>query len=87
MTRHLVDPNDRTIDGDDVATWLLFFIEAHGAEVTWTETRAVRVNLDPIAGLDADTVSRWAPVIMNLIPAMREILLARRSAAPLASRV
>jgi hypothetical protein len=77
MIEHQVDPNARTLDPDDLATWLLFFLESHGAEVILRADRNVRVNLDPMPGLDAVTVARWAPVITNLLPEMREILLAR----------
>jgi hypothetical protein len=87
MTVHLVDPHERSIDADDLATWLLFFLESHGAEITLRADRSVKVNLDPIPGLDAATVGRWAPVITNVLPEFREILLARGAAAPLTSGV
>ena len=77
-TRHLVDPCERSIDSDDLATWLLFFLESHGAEVTLRADRSVHVNLDPMPGLDAETVDRWAPVITILLPEFRQILFARR---------
>jgi hypothetical protein len=77
MTRHLVDPHARGIDSDDLATWVLFYLETHGAVVTLTATGAVQVNLDPMPGLDTETVERWAPVITNLLPEFREILQAR----------
>ena len=77
MIEHQVDPNARTLDPDDLATWLLFFLESHGAEVILHADRSVRVNLDPMPGLDAVTAARWAPVITNLLPEMREILRAR----------
>ena len=79
MTQHQVDPNARDIDSDDLATWLLFFLESHGADVTLTPTQNVQVNLDPMPGLDAETVERWAPTITNLLPEFREILKARRA--------
>jgi hypothetical protein len=78
--RHQVDPNARSINSDDLATWLLFFLEAHGAQITVWADRSVKVNLDPMPGLDAETVARWAPIIATLIPEFREILLARRLA-------
>jgi hypothetical protein len=78
MTDHLVDPTDRGIDSEDLATWLLFYLEAHGATITLTPRQQVQVNLDTMPGLTADVVSRWAPVITNLLPDMREILKARR---------
>ena len=80
MTRRAVDPTERGIDSDDLATWLLFFLESHGAEVTLGADRSVRVNLDPMPGLDAVTVARWAPVVVNLLPEFRQILLTRLSA-------
>jgi hypothetical protein len=81
MTRHMVDPNARDIDSDDLATWLLFFLESHGADVVLTPTQDVQVHLDSMPGLDAETAHRWAPVITNLLPEMREILQARQRAA------
>ena len=80
MTRHLVDARERRIDSDDLATWLLFFLESHGAEVTLRADRSLHVNLDPMSGLDAETVDRWAPVVVNLMPEFRQILIARRAA-------
>jgi hypothetical protein len=77
MTHHVVDPSARDIDSDDLATWLLFFLEAHGAAITLRPDRSLHVDLDPIAGLDAEIVGRWAPVITNLLPEFRQILLAR----------
>jgi hypothetical protein len=59
---------------------LLFFLEAHGAEIT-LRADGVKVNLDSMPGLDAETVGRWAPVITNVLPEFREILLARHLAA------
>jgi hypothetical protein len=41
---------------------------------------SVRVNLDPMPGLDAVTVNRWALVITNVLPEIRALLLARRAA-------
>jgi hypothetical protein len=79
MIHREVDPNAREIDGADLATWLLFFLESHGADVTLTASENVRVDLDPMPGLDAETVQRWAPVITNLLPEFREILKARRT--------
>ena len=80
MTVHIVDPSVRDIDSDDLATWLLFFLESHGAEIT-LRADGVKVNLDPMPGLDAEIVGRWAPVIAKLLPEFREILLARGAAA------
>ena len=80
MTRHEVDPTERGIDSDDLATWLLFFLESHGAEVILRADRSVRVNLDPMPGLDALTAARWAPVVVNLLPEFRQFLLARLAA-------
>ena len=80
MTRHEVDPTERGIDSDDLATWLLFFLESHGADVTLRADRSVRVNLDPMPGLDSVTVARWAPVVVNLLPEFRQILLTRLAA-------
>ena len=77
---HLVDPHERGIDSDDLATWLLFFLESHGAEVVLTATEHVRVNLDSMSGLDVETGHRWAPIIATLLPEFREILKARRRA-------
>ena len=81
MTRHFVDASERNIDSDDLATWLLFFLESHGAEVTLRADRSMHVNLDTMPGLDAETVERWAPVIAILLPEFREILLARPATA------
>ena len=80
MTRHEVDPTERGIDSDDLATWLLFFLESDGADVTLRADRSVRVNLDPMPGLDSVTVARWAPVVVNLLPEFRQILLTRLAA-------
>jgi hypothetical protein len=77
MARHEVDPTERGIDSDDLATWLLFFLEAHGAAIVLREDNSVRVDLNPMMGLDAETVARWAPVITTLIPEMRAILVTR----------
>ena len=46
---HDVNPNARGIDPDDLASWLLFFLESHGAEVTLRAEGSVRVNLDPVS--------------------------------------
>jgi hypothetical protein len=81
MTLHEVDPNTRIIDAGDLACWLLFFLESHGAEVVMLEDTAVQVHLDPMPGLTADVVARWAPTIAILLPEFREILLARRATA------
>jgi hypothetical protein len=78
MTRHLVDPHARSIDSADLACWLLFFLESHGAEVILNADQSVRVNLDPMPGLDAVVVDRWAPIIVSLLPQIRMILLARQ---------
>ena len=75
--RHLVDPNTREIESDDLATWLLFFLESHGADVTLRPDHTVRVNLDSMVGLNAETIERWAPIIAKLIPDIRAILVAR----------
>ena len=77
MTLHLVDARDRTIDSDDLPTWLLFFLESHGAEVTLRADRSLPVNLNTMPGLDADTAHRWAPVIAKSMAEFGEILLAR----------
>ena len=76
MVHHDVDTNDRKIDSDDLATWLLFFLESHGADVVLTADGSVQVHLDPM-GLDAVTAERWAPIITNLLPEFREILKRR----------
>jgi hypothetical protein len=86
MTLYQVDPDDRRITDDDLACWLLFFLESHGADVVLTDT-GVLVDLNPMPGMDAVTAERWGPIIAILLPTFREILLARRSAAPLASGV
>ena len=78
MTDYVVDPTARGINSDDLATWLLFFLEAHGATITVGPTQNVHVDLNTMPGLTADVVGRWAPVITNVLPEMREILLARR---------
>ena len=78
MTRHQVDPTAaRSIDSDDLATWLLFFLEAHGATITVGPTQNIHVDLNTMPGLTADVVDRWAPIITALLPEFREILLAR----------
>ena len=77
---HDVDPNARSIDGADLACWLLFYLESHGATITMTPTHHVHVDLDTMPGLTADVVGRWAPAITNLLPECREILLARDDA-------
>lgn len=80
MIHHDVDPTTRGLDSADLATWLLFYLEAHGATITLSPTQSVHVDLDTMPGLDADIVGRWAPVITVLIPELREILQARRQA-------
>ena len=77
MTHHVVDPSARGIDSDDLATWLLFFLEAHGATITVGPAQNIHVDLDTMPGLTADVVNRWAPIITTLLPEFREILLAR----------
>ena len=78
MTRHQVDPTKCShVGSDDLATWLLFFLEAHGAEIVLRPDRSVGIDLNRIAGLDAATVGRWAPVIAGLMPEIRMILFAR----------
>jgi hypothetical protein len=78
---HDVDPAaPREIESSDMATLLLFWLEAHGATVRLTATQNVFVDLNPMPGLTAETVQRWAPVITVLLPEFREILLARREA-------
>lgn len=77
MIHHDVDPNVRDIDSDDLACWLLFYLESHGATVTLTPTHNVHVDLDTMQGLTAEVVARWAPVITRLLPEFRAILLAR----------
>jgi hypothetical protein len=86
MTLHIVDADARDIDSDDLATWLLFFLESHGAEITLGADRSIKVNLDPMPGLDAEIVGRWAPTIAKLLPEFRIILLARSAAARVARR-
>ena len=85
MTEYIVDPNARGIDSD-LATWLLFFLESHGAEITLRADGSIKVNLDPMPGLDAEIVERWAPTITNLLPEFRIILLARSAVARVARR-
>ena len=80
MTDHVVDPTARGIDSDDLAAWLLFFLEAHGATITMGPTQNVHVDLNTMPGLTADVVGRWAPIMTNLLPEFREILLARAAA-------
>ena len=77
MTHHQVDPTARDIDSDDLATWLLFFLESHGATITVGPTQNIHVDLNTMPGLTADVVGRWAPTITILLPEFREILLAR----------
>jgi hypothetical protein len=52
-----------------------------GVEVVLHADTSVQVDLDGMPGLDAVTVSRWAPIIAILLPEIRSILLARRAAA------
>jgi hypothetical protein len=85
--RHEVDPAAREIDSADLACWLLFFLESHGATVQLTPTQHVHVNLDTMPGLTADVVGRWAPTITVLLPEFREILLARREATDAADPI
>ena len=73
----MVDPTARGIDSDDLATWLLFFLEAHGATITVGPGQNIHVDLNTMPGLTADVVNRWAPIITMLLPEFREILLAR----------
>ena len=77
MTQHIVDPSVRNIESEDLATWLLFFLESHGATITLAPNHGIHVNLDTMPGLDAVTAERWAPTIAILLPDFREILLAR----------
>ena len=51
MTRHQVDPTEcSSVDSDGLACWLLFYLEAHGAEIVLRPDRSVNVNLDPMMG-------------------------------------
>ena len=77
MIHHDVDPNDRRIDSDDLACWLLFYLESHGAVITLTPTQNIHVDLDPMPGMTAAIADRWGPVIARLMPEFRAILLAR----------
>jgi hypothetical protein len=72
-----VDPNARSIDSDDLAYWLLFFLESHGATITVMPNHHVHVDLDTMPGLTAAVVARWAPVIANLLPEIGQILKRR----------
>jgi hypothetical protein len=51
------------IESDDLACWLLFYLEAHGATITLTPAQNVHVDLNTMPGLTAGVVDRWAPVI------------------------
>jgi hypothetical protein len=62
---------------DDLATWLLFYIESHGAEVVLHVDRRLTVNLNTIPGMDEITAARWAPIIVGLIPELRSQLQSR----------
>jgi hypothetical protein len=84
---HDVDPTAREIESGDLACWLLFYLELHGATIVLTPTQNVHVNLDTMPGLTAETAVRWAPIITNLLPEFREILLARREAADAADTI
>ena len=46
--------------------------------MTLGPTQNVHVDLDTMPGLTADVVGRWAPLITNVLPEIREILQARR---------
>ena len=48
----------RGIDSDDLATWLLFFLEAHGATITVGPGQNIHVDLNTMPGLTADVVDR-----------------------------
>jgi hypothetical protein len=37
----------------------------------------VTVNLDPIPGMTDTIAARWAPVVVGLIPELRQMLLSR----------
>ena len=50
MTHHLVDPTERGIESDDLATWLLFFLESDGATVALTPAQHVHVDLNTMPG-------------------------------------
>jgi hypothetical protein len=80
MTQYCIDPTGTINHRDDRAAMLMFFLEHHG-EVTLHPDQSIKVNLDPMPGLDAETVHRWAPVILNALPEIRAILLARGAAA------
>ena len=79
-TVHEVDVHTVSFHSCDVATWLLFFLEAHGARVVLTETDNVTIDLNPLPGMTDETADRWCPVITALMPEMRSILRARARA-------
>lgn len=79
MIEYQVDPNNVAIDLDAVAAWALFYLECHGGAVVLTPDHAVRIDLNAMSGMTAETAARWSPVLVLLIPRMRGILLARRS--------
>lgn len=72
-----VDPHDVAIASADVAQWLLFFLECHGAAVVLHADHHVTVDLDRMPGLDAARVATLGPAIVRLLPEMRQILIAR----------
>lgn len=82
MTSYVVDPTEVGVHEDDLALWLLSYLESHGAVVTLTPDEAVTVDLEGLH-LDARTADRWARVTVRVIPEMRLLLLARRAAAGL----
>jgi hypothetical protein len=62
---------------DDLATWLLFYLESHGAQVVPHADQHVSVDLNPIPGMTDAIAARWAPVVVGLIPELRQMLLSR----------
>jgi hypothetical protein len=59
---HRIDPKVSTLTPDDLATWLLFYVESHGAAVVLHADRHVTVDLNPIPGMTEAIAARWAPV-------------------------
>lgn len=78
MTHHVVNTDERVLDSDDLASWVLFWIEMHGGVASLNAKQDLHVDLDPVAGLTAATADRLARVTVLLHHEIRAILLARR---------
>jgi hypothetical protein len=74
---HRVDLSAVTFFPCDLALWLLFYLESHGATVVLHDDRHVSADLNPIPGMTDLIAGRWAPIVIGLTPELRACLKAR----------